>query len=83
MKPAPALNCAVCGRVITKGKGHYLTEDDKVVCGRLLRGQDRCVGKAGHTVLYPACPERWHDVLDHLQCVGTRAGIAAHLGLWP
>lgn len=76
MKPAPAFDCAMCGRRIGKTAGHYLIEGDRVVCGR-------CLGRDAHTDLFPDCPIGWHDVLDHEGSQGTRAGIAAHLGLWP
>lgn len=76
MKPAPAFGCASCGRRIGKNATHYLLEDDRVTCGR-------CLGRPVHAALFLGCDVRWHDVLDHLGSVGTRAGIAAHLGLWP
>ena len=76
MKPAPALNCARCRRRIGKGAGHFLIEGDRVVCSR-------CLGKDAHADLFPECPKYWHDTIDHLDSTGTRAGIAAHLGLWP
>lgn len=76
MKPAPALDCAVCHRTIGKAGGHYLTVEKHVVCGR-------CLTRPAHAALYPACPEKWHDTLDHLDSTGTRAGTAWALGLWP
>lgn len=77
MKPAPALDCSCCSRRIGKTSAHYLLDDNRVLCGR-------CLGKRRiHSVLFPACPVAWHDPQDHLQCSGTRAGIAHMLGLWP
>ncbi len=76
MKPAPAFDCARCGRRIGKTAGHYLIEGDRVICSR-------CLAHPAHAELFPGCERRWHDVLDHLQTTGTRAGIAARLGLWP
>jgi hypothetical protein len=51
-------------------------QDDRVAC-------DRCLTKTAHAALYPDCSHGWHDTLDHLASAGTRAGMAAHLGLWP
>jgi hypothetical protein len=76
VKPAPPLDCVNCKRQISKSRTHYLIEGDRVACGR-------CLGRDAHAGLFPACPERWHDVLDHPGSSGTRAGVAARLGLWP
>jgi hypothetical protein len=76
VKPAPAFDCARCRRRIGKTAGHYLTEDNRVVCCG-------CLDRDAHSELIPGCEIGWHDILDHLGSVGTRAGIAAHLGLWP
>ena len=77
MKAAPAFDCAVCKRTIGKTATHCLTDDKRVLC-------KRCAwGKNAHAKLYPDCPVRWHDAYDHDSCTGSRAGIAAHLGLWP
>jgi DNA-directed RNA polymerase subunit RPC12/RpoP len=76
VKPAPAFDCARCGRTIGKAATHYRTEDNRITCSR-------CLTKAAHASLFPDCPERWHDVLDHPGSSGTRAGIAHVLGLWP
>lgn len=75
MKPAPAFDCARCGRRIGKTT-HYLLDDNRIAC-------PRCLTRQAHSALFPACPHGWHDVLDHLDTVGTRPGIAAHLGIWP
>ena len=75
-KAAPGFDCARCGLPIGKNKTHFLIEGDRVVCVR-------CLDKRGHTDLFPACPHAWHDGWDHDMMHGTRAGIAAHLGLWP
>lgn len=78
MKPAPALDCSRCGRTVGKRRGHSLTEDNRVLCVRCL--WDRRL----HADYWPDCPESWHDAFDHTPyVVGTRAGIAAVLGLWP
>lgn len=76
MKPAPPFDCARCHRRIGKVRTHFLIEGDRVVCSR-------CLGRPAHTDLFPDCDVRWHDVLDHKGAQGSRAGIAAHLGLWP
>ena len=76
MKPAPALDCTVCRRTIGKTRSHYLTEGDHVAC-------PRCLTRAARASLFPDCPERRHDLVDHLKSTGTRAGIAHVLGLWP
>jgi len=76
MKPAPAFDCAFCGRRIGKTTTHYLIDGDRILCVR-------CLTKPVHAALLPDCPHRWHDPLDHKGASGTRAGIAAHLGLWP
>jgi hypothetical protein len=78
MRAAPAFDCAACGRRIGKTAGHNLTDDGRVLCGRCL-GTRRL-----HARLYPDCPVAWHDLFDHARGVaGTRAGVAAALGLWP
>ena len=76
MKAAPALDCIYCRRQIGKAATHYLLEDGRVVCSR-------CLTKPAHAALFPDCPQRWHDALDHSRSCGTRAGIAHVLGLWP
>ena len=76
MKPAPAFNCARCGRHIGKTASHCLTEGGRVLC-------TRCLGRDAHADLFPDCGVRWHDVHDHDGSLGSRAGIAAVLGLWP
>jgi hypothetical protein len=77
VKPAPAFDCAGCSRRIGKTATHYLLEGSgRVAC-------TRCLTKAVHATLFPDCPHRWHDTLDHSAACGTRAGIAAHLGMWP
>jgi hypothetical protein len=75
--PAPALDCTTCHRRIGRTRAHYLLAGDRVAC-------TRCVETPGlHGQVYPDCPLPWHDLLDHLDSTGTRAGIAARLGLWP
>lgn len=78
MRAAPAFDCAACGRRIGKTAGHNLTDDGRVMC-------TRCLGtRRLHRDLYPECPVAWHDLFDHARGVaGTRAGVAAVLGLWP
>ncbi len=74
---APAFDCASCGRRIGKRAGHNLTDDSRVVCCR-------CLDRNAHARMYPGCEVSWHDMHDHLRhVVGTRAGIAAVLGMWP
>jgi hypothetical protein len=76
MKPAPPFDCHRCARRIGKDRTHYLLDTGRVICCR-------CLTKPAHARLYPDCPHAWHDPLDHLDAAGTRAGIAATLGLWP
>jgi hypothetical protein len=76
VKAAPPFDCARCRRRIGKTTTHYLIDGDRVVCVR-------CLGRDAHNELFPDCDVRWHDVGDHKGAAGTRAGIAAHLGLWP
>lgn len=76
MKPAPPFGCARCGRRLGKAAAHFLIEGGRIVCSR-------CLDRPAHADLFPACDVRYHDVLDHERASGTRAGIAAHLGLWP
>jgi hypothetical protein len=65
VKPAPAFDCADCGRRIGKQAVHAVVEgehppDPRVICSRCYL--------AGYT---------WRVI--H----GTRAGVAAYLGMWP
>jgi len=78
MKPAPPLDCEACGRTIGKRAGHNATADLRIIC-------TKCLWKRHlHSEWFPDCPERWHDMQDHAKYVaGTRAGLAAALGLWP
>lgn len=77
--PAPALDCAACGRVIGKTAAHNVTDDMRVLCSRCLTG-----GQRKHAAFFPGCEVPWHDMHDHLKHVaGTRAGAAAALGVWP
>ncbi len=78
MRAAPAFDCAACARRIGKSAGHHLLEDGRVLC-------TRCLGtRRLHAALFPGCPVAWHDPFDHSRGVGgTRAGVAAVLGLWP
>jgi hypothetical protein len=85
-RPAPAFDCAACGRRIGKTTSHVLLGErgdhsvDHLICVR-------CMNKGRHwglhTRFYPDCPTDWHDLYDHPSCSGTRAGIASLLGLWP
>ena len=77
MKPAPPFDCARCHRRIAKRGLHHLIDGTAIViCGR-------CLGRDAHADLFPDCPKQWHDMHDHDAAMGTRAGIAATLGLWP
>lgn len=40
MKPAPAFDCADCGRLIGKTRAHFLLADDRVVCIRCEASHD-------------------------------------------
>lgn len=82
MRKAPALICAGCNRPIGKKRLHLVAETDqgnRVVGGCCLGSTTRPL----HRSLWPSCPELWHDVYDHSSSSGTRAGVAALLGLWP
>jgi hypothetical protein len=77
VRPAPPFDCAGCGRRIGKTRTHYRLDGSRqVVCSR-------CLTKTVHARLFPDCPHRWHDTLDHSGSCGTRAGVAHVLGLWP
>jgi hypothetical protein len=76
MKAAPVFDCSGCRRRIGKTATHYLLDTGQIV-------SVRCLTRKVHAVLYPDCPRRWHDLLDHTTAHGTRAGIAHVLGLWP
>lgn len=78
MTPAPALDCAACGHTIPKRASHNATYDGRILCMKCLTAPRL------HGDWYPDCMDGWHDVQDHLRYVaGTRAGVAAALGLWP
>lgn len=78
MEPAPGFDCAACGRRIGKRGSHNITDDHRVICTRCMF--DRRL----HARFWPTCPHGWHDMFDHTPSVaGTRAGVAALLGLWP
>ncbi len=64
MKPAPAFDCALCGRRIGKTATHWILREvlRRVIC-------TRCADK--------------HDLYDRCEALGSRAGVAAELGLWP
>jgi hypothetical protein len=78
VKAAPTFDCDQCGRRIRKDGGHYVIEPCRLVCVR-------CLGRRElHPQLYPDCLDQWHDLYDHTRVVGgTRAGVAAWLGVWP
>lgn len=78
-RAAPQFRCAACGKWIALGQSLVLRED----CGNVVL-HTRCdLARDAHAKWYPDCPHRWHDTGDHHASFGTRAGIAAHLGLWP
>lgn len=71
---APPFVCVHCSRTIPARRGHNVTDTGHVLCGRCIF--DRRL----HDQLFPDCPDRWHDMFDHLRFVaGTRAGTAAVL----
>lgn len=78
MNPAPPFDCHHCGRRIGKTRSHWLLDDGQVICFRCME-----LGKATHAQIRPGCPHGWHDLFDHSSSNGTRAGIAAVLGMWP
>jgi hypothetical protein len=61
-RPAPAFDCALCGRRIGKAATHWQFAARGVLCSR--------------------CVDR-EDLYDEEHRMGTRAGIAHVLGLWP
>ena len=78
MSTAPAFDCTACGRRIGKSAGHNVTTDARVLCTRCLSDPRL------HAQFFPTCPHNWHDMFDHTRhVVGTRAGTAWVLGLWP
>lgn len=64
--PAPAHNCARCGRRIGKNRTHLVIAT-AVYCLDCSEQRDT------HTVAYPDCPIAWHDVYDHGAMFATRA----------
>jgi hypothetical protein len=64
VKPAPAFDCAMCGRRIGRGRTHWVLRElpRRVICS--------------------ACTDK-RDLYGRIGAHGSRAGIAAHLGLWP
>ena len=76
---APPFDCAACARRIGRDRTHYQLSKvgNPVVCIRCAETRTL------HSKFFPDCPHQWHDLFDHLDRVGTRAGIAAALGLWP
>jgi hypothetical protein len=82
-RAAPQFKCSGCHKLIAKNKTIMLPDElqDVVLC---LRCMDAPTSRAAHARWYPDCPERsWHDMYDHPAAFCTRAGLAAHLGLWP
>ena len=77
MTAAPALACDLCGRTIGKGRLHAMLTDQRVACSRCM------LDRRNHAAAFPDCSTGWHDLADHLRATGTRAGIAATLGVWP
>lgn len=82
MRAAPALDCSQCGKRIGKARTHvYVPATGTVWC---LKCFSPFTGsRPVHARTYPDCPETWHDMYDHPHSIGTRAGIAALIGLWP
>lgn len=77
MRAAPPRDCHICHRRIGKSAGHYLLEGAQLACTRCVETRSL------HGQVFPDCPHRWHDLLDHLDSTGTRACMAHVLGLWP
>ena len=65
--PAPAHDCAECGRRLGKGGGHNIV-GRAVLCVRCI---DR---RQLHAKYHPDCPHIWHDLYDHSPPSATRAG---------
>jgi hypothetical protein len=85
---APQFRCAACRRWI--GKRSLILLGIKTAPHRAaplalcVPCMDRPDPQAAHARWYPDCPHAWHDIYDHHDhATGTRAGIAAVLGLWP
>lgn len=79
-RAAPQFRCAACGKWIALNGPVILLTDRP---GNIVL-HTRChLARDAHARWYPDCPECWHDTGDHHASFGTRAGIAAHLGLWP
>lgn len=86
-RAAPQFRCRACRRWIAKTRSLVLLsaddpgEDPVTLC---LPCMDRPSPAAAHARWHPDCPHAWHDMYDHCgHATGTRAGIAAYLGLWP
>ena len=65
--------CAACSQRIGERTGHYIVRRRFVICARCY------VDPATHSLFYPHCLERWHDMADHGYQAATRAG--AHFAL--
>ena len=64
--------CAVCFEPIPKrAKARWTVDTHRIAC---LRCCDRR-GRQAHAVLFPDCPERWHDVEDHSGILCTTGGL--------
>jgi hypothetical protein len=85
-KAAPQFRCHDCHKWISKtGPVALLFKDDfdKEVVILHLGCSDKPSSNQAHARWYPECPESWHDMYDHARNWGSRAGIAALLGIWP
>lgn len=78
-RAAPQFRCAGCRKWIALQRTIILREDH----GNLILCIPCDMSRDAHAKWYPDCPERWHDTGDHQAVFCTRAGLAAHLGIWP
>jgi hypothetical protein len=84
---APQFRCHDCRRWIAKARSLILFSADAPGPEPVIV-HIRCLNeptpRQAHARRYPDCPVVWHDVYDHHDhAMGTRAGIAAVVGVWP
>jgi hypothetical protein len=63
--------CTVCGQPVPKRDKARWTDTRRIVC---LRSCDRR-GREAHAILFPDCPDKWHDVEDHSGLICTTGGL--------
>lgn len=79
MREAPEFDCHNCHRRIGKAAAHVLVDEQYVLCTGCMGSNTKHL----HSHYYSDCPSAWHDMWDHRATHGTRAAVAALLGIWP